>query len=125
MQYITLKTLHDKLVLKTISYLLRQEHSNIKADHAGDLYEAPKPISGEIPDITSELNSVFHVTEVEAKEGIGTPETIAQWKKFSAATNGINSLFFVSVPESCLKTAQESAKFNAIRVDMWIYTSGC
>ncbi|NSW84045.1 MAG: hypothetical protein HPY90_12370 [Syntrophothermus sp.] len=53
----------------------------------------------------------------ENPAGIGTRETLDQWRAFDASWKE----FHVIVPERCLEEAEKSARDNLITVDRWWY----
>lgn len=116
----TVQDVHLDMILSAIGYFESNNHTQIKADHVGYPYVYPSEISGQIPDITSFKFSTFYVTEVEDKEGIGTPETIEQWSAFSRFCQQANRQFCVVVPKSCYDEAVESARTNGITVNLWL-----
>lgn len=119
----TREEVHTEMLFSAIRYFESNRHINIKADHVGDPYVKPNIISGQIPDITSWKDSIFHVTEVETQESIGTQHTLDQWSAFSQNTDGMSKKFVVVVPQSCLSEAEKFANQYHIRVDIWLHNS--
>src|SRR3990167_3104637 len=96
----TTEDVHLDMIQSAIGYLESDNHTQIKADHVGETYTQPFPISGEIPDITSLKITTFYATEVETKEGLSSQDTIRQWSAFSRFCESGNRQFCVVVPKS-------------------------
>ena len=112
--------IHESLIKTRIKELEKDDHSNIKTDHLSD-YEKPDKIGDHIPDITSEKDNIFYITEAETKETIGTEETVDQWKAFASYGDITgDTKFHVVVPASCLEDAKKFAEENEIKIDFLV-----
>lgn len=116
---------HERMVYAVAMRLDSEGFNEIKADVEG--YELPDKIWWEsaehkphIPDITASKDSTSYFFEVETSDTIFVPESVVQWKLFSAHAIHINGKFIVVVPEGCLNEAREQVNNLGLNVaDIW------
>lgn len=111
---------HDKMVKAVVDIVLKNDHTDVKADIKG--YDRPKLICGEglkevrIPDVTS-TNDTHYIFEVETEDSIDHSHTEDQWRVFSAHALQCSKKFIVVVPKDCENKAWARAKQLRITLD--------
>lgn len=110
--------LHDK-VIHELKIALNQNDYDIYINPGS---EKNAEISGNFPDVImtrKNTRTADFILEVETKESVNYKECQDQWKKYSSE---ILATFYIVVPESSLKSAQELCKSHSINARFITYS---
>lgn len=115
---------HDSMVVAAVEHLIKEGYTEIKADIEG--YGTPGKITwkktgeGHIPDISSKLDSLSYIFEVETDDSVGDSHTEDQWKLFSAHAEQYSKHFIVIVPNGSEFDVHARASNMGVKLhDVW------
>ncbi len=110
-------SLHDR-VIEEIKDVLNQEDYDIYTNPGS---EKNAGIADNYPDVIMTLKgetTVRYILEVETAISVTVTECLSQWKKYSSE---IEATFYIVVPKSHLKVAQELCKSQGINARFATY----
>ena len=108
---------HDGMV-RFMAERYRQEGYRVAANLPG--YVSPPRVNGCIPDVFACKKRQAVIAEVETASSYAAPQTLQEFRAFSAYASSAGIIFHAAIPKETLEAAQrQAALWNASPAKWW------